>query len=225
MDHSVFALAEQILERPDAVLQFQHIQKTLAEEKERRHEFYEWIQEDTKAEFINGEIVIHSPVKRRHWNASTLLSRLLSLFASINKLGQVGVEKVMISLTRNDYEPDLVFFSTEKAAAFTDDQVLFPAPDFVVEIISRKTAAIDRGIKKRDYALHGIREYWIIDPAKMRIEQYILPTGDVEYFPAKIHQYGHVIESYAIAGFVIPVEAVFEEAANVEALQKLLVGL
>jgi len=224
MDHSGFSLAEQILDRPDAVLQFQHIQKTLAEEKERRQEFYEWIQEDTKAEFINGEIVIHSPVKRRHWNASTLLSRLLSFFASLNKLGQVGVEKVMISLTRNDYEPDLVFFAAEKAAAFTDDQVLFPAPDFVVEIISRKTATIDRDIKKSDYALHGIREYWILDPAKMRIEQYILPAGDLEYFPAKIHQYGHIIESYAIPGFAIPVKAVFEEAANVEALRNMMKG-
>lgn len=224
MDHSGFSLAEQILERPDAVLQFQHIQKTLTEEKERRQEFYEWIQEDTKAEFINGEIVIHSPVKRRHWKVSDLLSSILSVYARINKLGSVGVEKVMISLTRNDYEPDLVFFSAEKAAAFADDQVLFPAPDFVVEIISRKTASIDRGIKKSDYALHGIREYWIIDPAKMRIEQYILPAGDQEYFPAKIHQYGHIIESYAIPGFAIPVEAVFEEAANVEALRNMMKG-
>lgn len=140
----------------------------------------------------------------------------------MHQLGTVGVEKVMISLTRNDYEPDLVFFSAEKAAAFTDDQVLFPAPDLVVEITSRKTAAIDRGIKRQDYALHGIREYWIVDPAKMRIEQYILPSGADAYFPAKIHQYGHVISSHAIPGFAIPVEAVFEEMANMAALQALL---
>lgn len=204
------------------MLQIQHIQKTLAEEKQRRQEFYEWVNEDVKAEFINGEIVIQSPVKRRHWNASTLLSRLLSLFASLHKSGQVGVEKVMVSLTRNDYEPDVVFFSAEKASAFTDDQVLFPAPDFVVEIISKKTASIDRGIKKRDYALHGIREYWIIDPVKMCIEQYILPPGADEYFPAKIFPCGHIIESYAIQGFAIPVEAVFEEAANLEAMRELM---
>ncbi|MBP6829042.1 MAG: Uma2 family endonuclease, partial [Saprospiraceae bacterium] len=127
------SLAEQIMERPDAVLQLQALQNALEDEKKRRQDFYDWVTEDVKAEFINGQIIIHSPVKKRHWKVSDLLSRLLSYYASIKKLGQVGTEKVMISLTRNDYEPDIVFFSKEKADTFTDDQVLFPAPDFVVE--------------------------------------------------------------------------------------------
>ncbi len=54
-------------------------------------------------------------------------------FVNKNNLGEVGAEKVMIALTRNDYEPDISFFSKEKASKFTDDQMLFPAPDFVVE--------------------------------------------------------------------------------------------
>lgn len=216
------SLVEQILERPDAVLQLQNLQSALEIEKKRRRDFYEWVTEDVKAEFINGEIIIHSPVKKRHWAASGLLSRLLGFYASIKKLGQVGTEKVMIALTRNDYEPDLVFFSKAKADSFADDQVLFPAPDFVVEILSKSTASIDRGIKKADYARHGVREYWIVDPAKQRIEQFILPTDGTEYFPAKIFQYGETIESVAIPGFAIPVQAVFEEAANVEALQALM---
>ena len=215
-------LARQILERSDAMIQLEFLQVAMADEKRRRQEFREWITEDVKAEFINGEIVIHSPVRRRHWNASDLLSRLLSFYASFKKLGRVGVEKVMISLTRNDYEPDLVFFSKEKADTFTEEQVLFPVPDFVVEILSKKTAATDRGTKKADYAAHGIKEYWIVDPVKLRIEQFILPTGSSTYFPAKVLQYGEIIESHTISGFNIPVAAVFEEAANVEALQALM---
>lgn len=103
-----------------------------------------------KAEFINGEIVLHSPVKKRHFSVTDLLSSLLSFYVRINKLGRVATEKAMIALTRNDYEPDLVFFSKEKYDTFTDDQMLFPAPDFVVEILSKKTAARDRGLKKQD---------------------------------------------------------------------------
>jgi len=216
------SLAEQILERPDAVIQLQTLQNALEDEKKRRQQFYEWVTEDVKAEFINGQIVIHSPVRKRHWNASDFLSRVLSVYASIKKLGQVGTEKVMIALTRNDYEPDIVFFSKEKADTFTDDQVLFPAPDFIVEILSRKTASTDRGTKKDDYAAHGVREYWIVGPAKQRIEQYILAAASTEYFPAKVHQYGEIIESVAIPGFSIPVKAVFEEAANLETLQDLM---
>lgn len=215
-------LADQILERPDAVLQFQKIQAALQDEKRRRQDFYAWVTEDVKAEFINGEIVIHSPVKKRHWNVTDLLSRLLSVYASLKKLGRVGTEKIMIALTRNDYEPDLCFFSKEKADQFEDDQVLFPAPDFVVEILSRKTAAHDRNTKKDDYAQHGVREYWIVDPVKRRIEQYILPSTGRQYFPAKVHQYGQLVESVAVPGFAILVEAIFEEEANLAALQQIM---
>lgn len=128
----------------------------------------------------------------------------------------------MVALTRNDYEPDIVFFSKEKADQFTDDQVLFPAPDFVVEILSKSTAKIDKTIKRADYAAHGVREYWIVDPKRQRIEQYILSHEDTEYFPAKIYQLHDTVASLAVSGFEIPVKAIFDEAANLEALQRLM---
>ena len=129
----------------------------------------------------------------------------------------------MISLTRNDYEPDLVFFSKEKYDTFTEDQMLFPAPDFVVEILSKKTASKDRGIKKQDYAEHGIQEYWIIDPIRQHIEQYILfSPKDKQYSPPKIFGLSDEIESRAIKGFIIPVQAIFDETVNVETIQDLL---
>ncbi len=216
------ALADQLLERHDAVHQLERLQAILEDEHQRRKDFYEWVTEDFKAEFINGKIVVHSPVKKRHWSVNDLLSTLLSVYTRKNNLGKVGTEKVMISLTRNDYEPDLVFFSKEKAANFEDDQVLFPAPDFVVEILSKSTAKTDKTVKKDDYALHGIKEYWIIDPIKQRVHQFILPDGALEYFPAKVHQSSGFIESYAIKGFNIPVAAIFDEASNMKSLQELM---
>jgi Uma2 family endonuclease len=215
-------LAQQLLDRPDAFLQLKRINEALTAEKKRRHEFYEWVTEGVKAEFINGEIVVHSPVKRQHWKITDLFSSLLSVYVRIKRMGVVGTEKVMVALTRNDYEPDLVFFSKEKAEHFTDEQVLFPAPDFVVEILSKSTAKVDKIVKKADYAAHGVREYWIVDPVKQRIEQYVLSEGDTQFFPAKTYQLHDTIASTAIAGFEIPVKALFDEAANVQALQQLL---
>ena len=140
----------------------------------------------------------------------------------IKKLGRIGTEKVMISLSRNDYEPDLVFFSKEKVDTFTDDQVLFPAPDFIVEILSPSTSKHDRTTKKDDYALHGIPEYWIVNPMKQQIDQYILPNASTSYFPAKTHKRGETIESKAIDGFAIDVAAVFDEAINLKTMQSFL---
>lgn len=215
-------LAEKILKRSDAIIQLKHLQQAMKEETRRRKEFYNWITEEVKSEFINGEIVIHSPVKKRHWDANTLLSRLLSAYIDLNDLGSIGFEKVMISLTRNDYEPDIVYFSSERVATFKEDQVLFPEPDFIVEILSPKTAKYDRTIKKDDYALHGVPEYWIVDPVKQRVEQYLLLPDSRKYFPAKIHQYGEDIESKVIKGFGINVTAIFDKAANIRALKTMM---
>lgn len=218
----MLSLVDQILKRVDAVTQFQILQTALEEESQRRIEFREWIKEGDKAEFINGEVILHKPSRFRHWNTSSLLSSVLSIFVTQNHLGSVGVGKVMIELSRNDYEPDIVFFSEKKAATFTDDQMYFPAPDFVVEILSPETRKIDTTIKKEDYALHGVAEYWIVDPIKYRVQQYILPSDSKKYFPAKVHQSNAYIESTAIKGFELSVEAIFESKVNLKTITRFL---
>jgi Uma2 family endonuclease len=218
-----FEYVDKIMSSPDAPQQIDALYEAMQDEKKRRHDFHEWITPAIKAEFINGEVILHSPVKKRHFSVTDLLSSLLSFYVRVKKLGRVATEKAMIALTRNDYEPDLVFFSKAQYDTFTEDQMLFPAPDFVVEILSKKTASKDRGIKKQDYAAHGIREYWIIDPVRQNIEQYILLSPkDKAYAPPKTFGLADDIESYVIKGFNIPVQALFDEAVNVETIQDLL---
>ena len=212
----------QILNKPDAPLILEELKEILMKEAQSRKEFREWIDDSLKAEFINGELVMHSPSKHKHWQALNLLATLLSAYTRLHKLGTVGVEKVMISLTRNDYEPDIVFFNAEKAAGFTKDQLLFPAPDFVVEILSSRTATRDKGIKKQDYAAHGVREYWIIDADRQQVAQHFLLEGDMAYMEPYQYIIDDDIESRVIKGFRVPVRAIFEEQANVSALQVLV---
>ena len=212
----------QILKSPKAAQHIEAMNKALADEKKRRLEFYDWIDENTKAEIINGQIIIHSPVKDEHWQVSDLLSTTLSIFVRLKKLGRVGVEKVMISLTHNDYEPDIVFFKKEKADTFVKGQMLYPAPDFIVEILSKTTEKTDRTIKKNDYAAHGVREYWIIDPIKQIIEQYLLiDENDTSYFQPYILGIDEQISSRVIEGFTIPVRAIFDADENVRDLENL----
>jgi Uma2 family endonuclease len=125
----------------------------------------------------------------------------------------------MISLSRNDYEPDLCYFATEKASQFKPRQMRFPAPDFVVEILSNSTASHDRGVKLEDYAAHDIAEYWIIDPESESVEQYLL-RRDVYELAVKVND--GPLRSAAVPGFEIPVRAIFDEDVNVAALQAIL---
>ncbi|MDZ7898562.1 MAG: Uma2 family endonuclease [Arcicella sp.] len=213
---------EKILARPDAQILVDRAAHLLLSEKQKRHSFREWLDEDKKAEFINGEIIMHSPVKKKHWAASGRLTFLLEYYILLNDLGTIAVEKALIALTRNDYEPDICFFSKETASSFTDDQMIFPAPDFVVEILSKSTAKKDKGIKHQDYAAHGIKEYWIIDPTHKTIDQYILIGDETEYLPAKTFTYFEDIKSYVIEGFEIPVAAIFDDKIKKETIQNLL---
>lgn len=79
-------LADKIIKRADAPIQIQYLQETYEAEKKRRIEFREWITPDVKAEFINGETIIHSPAKKRHWSASVLNS--LDFVISVEKTAQ-----------------------------------------------------------------------------------------------------------------------------------------
>ncbi len=130
---------EQALQMPDAVLFARKLDSALkAEQKKRRH-FYEIVEENKKMEFINGDIISQSSVKLQHNSATKLLCLLLQTFVAKHKLGFVGVEKILVSLTRNDYETDLCFFGMEKSKSFKKKQMQFPAPDFVVEVLSDST--------------------------------------------------------------------------------------
>lgn len=86
----------------------------------------------------------------------------------------------LIALPRNDYLPDVVFFAQVKATQFSPRQVKYPPPDFVVEVLSPSTAALDRGIKFEEYAASGITEYSIIDAEQQTVEQYILHNETYE---------------------------------------------
>lgn len=212
-------LLEAMLESPDLPKQVQALNSALTREQARREQFYEEITEDQKREFINGEVVMHSPAKLRHIEVSDFLNRILSTHVDLHDLGLVAHEKLMVSLTRNDYEPDVSFFRKEKAAAFTPDQMLFPAPDFIAEVLSPSTERTDRRLKKRDYAAHGVGEYWIIDPDARSIEQHALEGGD--YRLVGIWSGDQAVTSTAVEGFQIPARAIFERAANLAALARI----
>lgn len=148
-------LVDKLLDEPNVVFILEKVQTALANEAESRKAFYDWIKEDQKAEFINGEIIMHSPVKRNHLNVVGNLFTLLRVYVISRDLGQVDSEKALISLTRNDYEPDICFWGKEKAKFFHENQMQHPAPDLIVEVLSKGTVDRDRGIKFKDYAPMG----------------------------------------------------------------------
>lgn len=213
-----------LLEAPDALLLIKQAQTILADESNRRHAFREWLTEEVKAEFINGKIIMHSPAKRRHLNATQNLFVLLHVFVHKYDLGVVNTEKALVGLTRNDYEPDICYWNAQTAATFTDDQMEHPAPDLVVEILSKSTTGRDRGVKFEDYAAHGVGEYWIVDPVRKAVEQYTLDEGTMAFARAAVlyDDANDTLTAGVVPGFTIPIRAIFDKKANMETLQEIM---
>ncbi len=197
----------------------QQLQTVVTAEQSKREAFYEWLTEDSKAEFINGEIIVQPPAKHRHTLVSINLTSLLSAFVEEFDLGTVVAETALVSLTRNDYIPDVCFFGKEKARTITLDQMKYPAPDLVVEVLSPSTAEIDRGMKFDDYAAHGVMEYWLIDPQKLTVEQYVLRDGSYELL---FKVASGELSSVVVTDFTIPVQAIFDRKVANRVLVKMI---
>lgn len=214
-------LVDQILQSPLLPNFVRQINDAVELERVHRQKFFEDLREDEKAEFINGEVFVHSPVRYAHSRVSDALHLLLATFNTRHRLGDVAHEKRLVHLTRNDYEPDICFWNRVKAATFTPNQMRFPAPDFIAEVLSPGTEAHDRGVKHEDYAAHAVAEYWIVDPDARTVEQYLL-RGESYAPPVKICD--GTLESAAIAGFRIPSQALFDEDVRAVTLATLLGG-
>ena len=174
---------EEILLSPELPAHFETIRQTLEAERARRERFYEEMDRGPEDRVYQMErsSCIHQP-RIVTPLPSQALECLLGAYVRKHLLGKVRSEKALIVMPRNDYEPDVLFYGSEKAEAITPDQMKYPPPDFIAEVLSPSTTRIDRTIKFVDYAANGVAEYWIIDPVLQSVEQYVL-QGD-RYAPA-----------------------------------------
>ena len=74
-------------------------------------------------------------------------------------------------------QPDIIVISERAPRPYPRRPVIFGAPDFVIEVLSPSTASRDRREKLAVYARYGVREYWLVDPERARIEVFVLESG------------------------------------------------
>lgn len=219
------ALYDHLMEQPDADRIVARAAEQLQREAKARREFREWLTPSIKAEFINGEIIVHSPARRGHLVAGGNLYKLLNLYASVHELGEVYTEKALVEMGRNDFEPDVGFWRNEQATDWTDETTVFPPPTLVVEVLSETTEARDRGIKFQSYLAHEVPEYWIVDTRKQRIEQYVLRIDgdDTPHYDLRSRYHGEqLLECQAIPGLQFPAAVAFSDARSLSWVRDLL---
>jgi Uma2 family endonuclease len=162
--------------------------------------FLAWADEDTHAEWVDGEIVLMSPVNLEHQRLLNFLSRLISAFVEAHQLGEVFLAGLAMRLrTRpSGREPDLLFVSNEHSDRLRPTYLDGPA-DLVIEIVSPDSVERDRITKLAEYEAAGIPEYWLLDP--IREEALFHQLGeDGRYHPGPIDADGFY-HSAVLRGF------------------------
>jgi len=139
-------------------------------------EFLAWADEDTLAEWVDGEVVMYSPANNRHQDIAGFLESVLRSFVEVRQLGIVRSAPFQMRLADSGRESDLLFVATNHLDRLKETYLDGPA-DLVVEIVSPESAGRDRGDKFYEYARGGVSEYWLLDPEMEWAEFYQLEKG------------------------------------------------
>jgi Uma2 family endonuclease len=131
-------------------------------------------------ELYDGEVfVVPSPLPK-HQVVAITVTEMLRQYARDH--GGFCVSSP-IDIVFSDYDvlqPDVIYFSPDRAHLVDLNRVIRHAPDLCVEVLSPSTAATDRGKKMQMFARYGVPEYWIIDPVEESIEIYELAGAGYE---------------------------------------------
>lgn len=136
-------------------------------------EFLQWADEDTLAEWVNGEVTMTSPASLQHQFLAIFLERLIGQFVESRNLGIVLVAPFQMKLPFSGREPDLLFVASAHLDRLRPTFLDGPA-DLVVEIASPESIERDRGAKFTEYEASGVSEYWLLDPIREQAEFYRL---------------------------------------------------
>ena len=174
-------------------------------------ELYESLDEETKAELIDGEIIIMPPATILHSRTSGVVLSLMKLFVEAQGLGEVFGDAGM-HLGEQRYVPDVAFVASAHAERVQETHIA-GAADLVVEVISPSTAGRDWGSKMRDYEQYGVQEYWLLNPVVEQISAYVLDS-DGKYQPLAPDSAGRYY-SQVLPGFFVERGWFWPEAGEV----------
>jgi len=141
-------------------------------------QFYDIVEENVKADLLDGKIIRDSPAIPRHGETCMWFSTVLTFYAQKFDLGKINGGTTTIRLSNyQGPEPD-IFFVRKSRLGIIGEKYLEGPPDLCIEVISRSSRKIDRGRKFVLYAEYGVKEYWIVDPLRFTIEFYENQDGE-----------------------------------------------
>lgn len=155
-----------------------------------------------RAELIDGQIYYMAPPNTRHQRILNYINTEINMYIRKNN-GECEVFPAPFAVFLNDddmnyVEPDISVICDKNKIS---DKGCHGAPDWVIEIISPSSRAMDYFTKLFQYQKSGVREYWIVDPIKQRVTVYFFEKELVEEY-----SFGEEVPVGIYEGFSIKVE-------------------
>jgi Uma2 family endonuclease len=162
--------------------------------------------DDVRAELIDGEVYVSPTAFEPHQSA--VVEILYALRDHVGRVagGRVFVAPFEVHLPSGAVvEPDVFWVAPARLEIVR--QWVFGAPDLVVEVVSPAHPERDRIVKRDLYALNGVREYWVAEPAMRSVEVLALEQG--HYRPAGWFTAGSRLVSPSLPGFSAAIDDLF----------------
>ena len=148
-----------------------------------------------RSELIDGVIYDMAPPNRVHQKLVNQFSYILNSYINDhNGSCEVYPAPFAVFLFADDktyVEPDISVICEKNKLT---DKGCNGAPDFIIEIVSQSSRRMDYTTKNTAYSDAGVREYWIVDPARERTtiyhyEEDVAPMMVPFNMPAKVGIY------------------------------------
>ncbi|MFJ4838143.1 Uma2 family endonuclease [Streptomyces sp. NPDC088746] len=138
---------------------------------------FEWLEptpEGFKVEIVEGNVYL-SPQRGTHWQIILdIIEQLRSGYSRKRLMSDVRID---FPGRLNGFASDVVALSAE-AAPDAKNHWRYQDIEFVVEVISKDTAANDYGSKKATYATASVPVYLIVDPYTGTWHLHTIPKDD-----------------------------------------------
>lgn len=182
---------------------------TAGPEKKWTYADYLKIDDDRRYELIEGELVLTPSPGFFHQYAAANIEAVLRAHVEKNGLGVVIIAPFDVVLAEDTVlQPDVLFLSRERFALLAAE-CLKGAPDLVVEVLSPTSGRRDRAKKSRLYFRHGVREFWLVDPAAQTVE--VFSAGEKGWVLAGAFGPEDSVTSPLLPGLEVPGAEIFRQ--------------
>ena len=164
-------------------------------------------------EIVEGDLFVSpAPIPLHQTIVGNLYAELRQHIRK-HRLGVVFVAPCDVVLASSTVlEPDIFFVSAARRHIIGEKNLSGP-PDLVVEVLSESSGRMDRDIKFRQYALHGVPEYWLVDPYGRTVQIFREDTEGVkrnEYQIAGVLGVDDRLTTPLLPGLSLPVGALWD---------------